>query len=68
MKKTMRWIALVLVAVMLCLMLVSCAKTLSGTYTAGGSVFGTGGEASPYAEEKIVRLSKKKAEEWQKQA
>ncbi len=31
-------------------------------------LFGTGGEASPYAEEKIVRLSKKKAEEWQKQA
>ena len=31
-------------------------------------LFGTGGEESPYAEEKITRLSKKKAEEWQKQA
>lgn len=31
-------------------------------------LFGTGGEDSPYAEEKITRLSKKKAEEWQKQA
>lgn len=46
MKKTMRWIALALVAVMLCMMLVSCAKTLSGTYTAGGSVLGTGGDVS----------------------
>ena len=31
-------------------------------------LFGTGGKNSPYAEEKILRLSKKKAEEWQKQA
>lgn len=46
MKKTMRWIALALVALMLCMMLVSCAKTLSGTYSAGGSVFGTGGDVS----------------------
>ena len=31
-------------------------------------LFGTGGADSPYAEEKITRLSKKKAEEWKQQA
>lgn len=38
--------------------------------TPEGSYFlhGTGGEESPYAEEKLIRLSKKKAEEWEKEA
>lgn len=30
-------------------------------------LYGTGGEKSPYAEEKITRLSKAKAEAWQKE-
>ena len=38
--------------------------------TPEGSYFlhGTGGEDSPYAEEKLIRLSKKKAEAWEKEA
>ena len=38
--------------------------------TPEGSYFlhGTGGEESPYAEEKLIRLSKKKAQEWEKEA
>ena len=46
MKKTVRWIAAAMVAVMLCMTLVACGNTLSGTYTAGGSFLGTGGDVS----------------------
>ena len=42
MKKFVTVISLVLVAVMLCTMLVSCSKKLNGTYTAEASAFGTG--------------------------
>lgn len=44
MKKTMRWIAVALVALMLCMTLVGCAKTLKGTYIteADGGIFSAG--------------------------
>ena len=42
MKKTLRVIAVVMVAIMLCLSLASCGKKLSGTYSA--EVFGSGVE------------------------
>ena len=42
MKKTLRFIAVVMVAAILCMTLASCGKTLSGTYSA--EVFGTGVE------------------------
>lgn len=38
MKKTIRIIALLLVAVTVCLALASCAKTLSGTYSTGANL------------------------------
>lgn len=47
MKKTMRWLAIALVALTLCMTLVGCAKTLKGTYVAGGDLFGiASGETS----------------------
>ena len=42
MKKTLRIVALAMVAVILCLSLASCGKKISGTYSA--EVFGTGVE------------------------
>ena len=44
MKKTMKRIALALVALMLCMALVGCAKTLKGTYVAeaDGGIFSAG--------------------------
>lgn len=41
-KKITRVVALALVIALACITLASCGKTLSGTYTAGGSVLGTG--------------------------
>lgn len=39
-------------------------RTPEGNYF----LFGTGGEASPYPEEKITRISEKRAKEWQEKA
>ena len=39
-------------------------KTPEGSYF----LYGAGGEKSPYPEEKILRVSEKKAKEWQSQA
>ncbi len=48
MKKTMRWIAVALVALMLCMTLVGCAKTLKGTYVAEGDLFGVASAGTSY--------------------
>ncbi|MBQ8345330.1 MAG: hypothetical protein IJY42_03580 [Clostridia bacterium] len=42
MKKTLRIVALAMVAVMLCLCLASCGKKLSGTYENDATALGTG--------------------------
>ena len=39
-------------------------KTPEGNYF----LYGAGGEDSPYAEERITRMSAKRAEEWQKES
>ena len=38
-------------------------ETPEGSYF----LYGTGGKASPYAEEKITRMSAKRAEEWKRE-
>lgn len=48
MKKTMRWLAVALVALMLCMTLVGCAKTLKGTYVAEGDLFGLASAGTSY--------------------
>ena len=47
-KKITRVVALALVIAMACLMLASCAKTLSGTYSAEGDLFGLAGAKTSY--------------------
>lgn len=42
MKKTVRLVAIAMVAVVLCLALASCGKTLSGKYSFGSETLGTG--------------------------
>ena len=60
MKKTMRWIAIAMVALMLCLTLVGCAKTLKGTYVAEGDLFGiASGETSYEFSDKKVTITVK---------
>ena len=46
MKKAVRWMALALVAVMLCVMMVGCGITLSGTYSAELDAIIAGGKTS----------------------
>ena len=48
MKKTIRIIAFVLVAVMVCFSFAACAKTLSGEYTAEGDFLGVAGSKTTY--------------------
>lgn len=48
MKKTMRWLAIALVALTLCMTLVGCAKTLKGTYVAEGDIFGIASAGTSY--------------------
>ena len=48
MKKTIKWLALAMVAVVLCMTMVACAKTLSGTYVAEGDLFGIAGGSTSY--------------------
>lgn len=46
MKKTMKWLAVAMAVVMLCMTLVACAKTLSGTYSAELDLAIAGGKTS----------------------
>ncbi len=48
MNKTMKWLAVAMVALMLCMTLVGCAKTLSGTYVAEGNLFGLASASTSY--------------------
>lgn len=55
MKKTMRWLAIALVALTLCMTLVGCAKTLKGTYVAeGGGSIVTAGTSYTFSGNKVT--------------
>ena len=48
MKKIAKVLSLVLVAAMVCVLFASCAKTISGTYVAGGDLGGLAGAKTAY--------------------